>query len=383
MKNMKKSGKNKKSFDYEMQEFQDLQELQELHEYASLNVVAVIFVFSIMVSASVIAWFCIFTLDRFNMLVGIRHSLMLIQSVMVMASVILGTIIAYFASKKFLKPINNLIKATKIIAKGNFKVKVPDTSNIGVIGALLDSFNKMVEELGGIEIFRNDFINNFSHEFKTPIVSIKGFAKQLKQNNLPPERRLEYIDIIIKECERLTDMSSKVLLLTKLENQQIITDKKDYSLDEQIRNCILLLEKQWSRKNIEFNIELAPAVFHGNEEMMSHVWLNLLDNAIKYSPENSEITVNCRESRKINASGSIENMTEVKITDRGIGMDEGTLKNIFEKFYQGDTAHSDHGNGLGLPLVKRIVELCGGRISVQSEKNKGTSFYIYLPEKKQ
>ena len=115
--------------------------------------------------------------------------------------------------------------------------------------------------------------------------------------------------------------------------------------------------------------------------MLSHVWLNLLDNAIKYSREHGEINVSCRETKKINSIGSIENVTEVKITDNGIGMDENTLKHIFEKFYQGDTAHSDHGNGLGLPLVKRIIELCGGRISVQSEKDKGTSFYIYLPGK--
>ena len=349
------------------------QEFHEFHKYASLNIVAVVFVFAIMAAANVLAWFCIVTLDRLDILERFKHSLAVLQSVTFMSSVVIGTVIAYFASKKFLKPLNNLIQATKIIAKGNFEVKLPETSSAGVINELIESFNKMAEELGGIEIFRNDFINNFSHEFKTPIVSIKGFAKQLKQNNLPPERQQEYIDIIIKECERLSAMASKVLLLTKLENQQIITDRKNYSLDEQIRNCILLLEKQWTKKNISFNVELESAVFHGNEEMMSHVWLNLLDNAIKYSRENGEITVSCRESRKAN-------MTEVKITDVGIGMDEATLGHVFEKFYQGDAARSDSGNGLGLPLVRRIVELCGGRISVQSEKAKGTSFYIYLPK---
>ena len=359
-----------------MQEFHE-----EFHRYASLNIITVIFVFAIMLSANILAWFCLFAMDKLNMLARINHSAAFLQSVMFMASVVLGTVIAYFASKKFLKPINNLIKATKIIAKGNFNVRLKETSNPAVIRELVESFNKMAEELGGIEIFRNDFINNFSHEFKTPIVSIKGFAKQLKQDNLTTGQQREYIDIIIKECERLSDMSSKVLLLTKLENQQIITDKKDYYLDEQIRNCILLLEKQWNKKNIIFNVELVPAVFHGNEEMLSHVWLNLLDNAIKYSPEYGEISVSCRESKKTAPGGGFENFTEVKITDKGIGMDEKTLKHIFEKFYQGDAAHSDNGNGLGLPLVKRIIELCGGRISVQSEKNKGTSFYIYLPGK--
>ena len=360
--------------------FENYEEIQEIHEYASINIIAVFFVFFIMASASVIAWFCIVALDRFDIFARFKHSIAVLQSVMFMSSVVIGTIIAYFASKKFLKPINNLIKATKVIAKGNFKIKVPETTNIGVIRELLESFNRMAEELSGIEIFRNDFINNFSHEFKTPIVSIKGFAKQLGGENLSEEKRREYTGIIIKECERLSAMSSKVLLLTKLENQQIITDKQDYSLDEQIRNCILLLEKQWNKKNIEFNVELKPVNFHGNEEMMSHVWLNLIDNAIKYSRENGEISVSCREVKKGNFSGVIESATEVKIIDLGIGMDEETLKHIFEKFYQGDAAHSDSGNGLGLPLVKRIVELCGGRISVQSEKDKGTSFYIYLPQ---
>jgi len=359
----------------------EYQEFRKLHKYVSLNIIAVIMVFAIMASACIISWTTIFIMDRLNMFVRLKQSMMFLQSIMFMSSVVIGTVISYFASKKFLRPINNIIKATKIIAKGNFKVKVPEASNPGVLRELLESFNKMVEELGGIEIFRNDFINNFSHEFKTPIVSIKGFAKQLKKNNLPPEQQQEYIDIIIKECERLSVMSSKVLLLTKLENQQIITDKKDYSLDEQIRNCILLLEKQWEKKNIAFNIELVPTTFYGNEELLSHVWLNLLDNAIKYSHENGEINVSCRPSRKINPAGGIENMTEVRITDCGIGMDENTLKNIFEKFYQGDTAHSDSGNGLGLPLVKRIAVLCGVKISVQSEKGKGTSFYIYLPGK--
>lgn len=375
MKNLKelKESQKCKNIDYE--------EFQKFHKYASLNIITVIFVFAIMLSANILASFCLFAMDKLNVLVRIRDSLAFLQSVIFMASIVWGTLIAYFATKKFLKPINNMIKATKIVAKGDFNVRLPETSNIGVIRELLESFNKMAEELGGIEIFRNDFINNFSHEFKTPIVSIKGFAKQLRQDSLTAEQRTEYIGIIIKECERLSDMSSKVLLLTKLENQQIITGKKDFSLDEQIRNCILLLEKQWNKKNIAFNVELVPSVFYGNEEMTSHVWLNLLDNAIKYSRENGEISVSCREAKKMGPGGSIENVTEVRITDKGIGMDEKTLKHIFEKFYQGDAARSDSGNGLGLPLVKRIVTLCGGRISIQSEKDKGTSFYIYLPGK--
>ncbi len=143
----------------------------------------------------------------------------------------------------------------------------------------------MAQELGGIEMFRENFINSFSHEFKTPIVSIQGFAKQLKKENLSEEKKQEYIDIIISESKRLTNLSSNILMLSKLENQQIITDKTSFSLDEQIRNCILLLEKQWTAKDISFDIDMQEIQYTTNAEMLSQVWVNIIGNAIKFSPE--------------------------------------------------------------------------------------------------
>lgn len=227
----------------------------------------------------------------------------------------------------------------------------------------------MVEELNGIEMFREDFINSFSHEFKTPIVSIQGFAKQLKKDGLSEDKKREYIDIIISESKRLTNLSSNILLLNKFENQQFITDTADFYLDEQIRSCILLLEKQWSKKNIEFDIELEPVLYNGNQEMLSQVWVNILNNSIKFSPQNTTITV--RTSVK-------DNKIRIDICDCGEGMDENTINHIFERFYQGDSAHASEGNGLGLPVVKRIVELCGGTIRVESQKGRGTVFSVFL-----
>ena len=229
----------------------------------------------------------------------------------------------------------------------------------------------MAQELGGIEMFRENFINSFSHEFKTPIVSIQGFAKQLKKENLSEEKKQEYIDIIISESKRLTNLSSNILMLSKLENQQIITDKTSFSLDEQIRDCILLLEKQWTAKDISFDIDMQEIQYTTNAEMLSQVWVNIIGNAIKFSPEGSSIRV------KLFKEGDV---ITAETTDRGIGMDQPTISHIFERFYQGDRAHASEGNGLGLPLVKRIVELCNGNIRVESQYGKGTNFIVTLPE---
>ena len=269
-----------------------------------------------------------------------------------------------------LRPVNDVVQAMHQVSQGDFSVRVSEENARGDMGELVHSFNNMAQELGSIEMFRKDFINNFSHEFKTPIVSIRGFAKQLEREDLTPEQRREYTSIIVSESERLANMSSNILLLTKLENQQIVTDKVEYNLDEQLRNCLLLLEKQWTEKEIELSLNLDEVTYVGNEEMMSHVWVNLLGNAIKFSPQGGVLEMGCvRKDRAI----------EVVIRDHGEGMDEATQKRIFEKFYQGDSAHATEGNGLGLSLVKRIVDLCGGEVRVDSIPGEGTAFTVILP----
>ena len=276
---------------------------------------------------------------------------------------------AGFGGQK-LRPIHRVNDAMKKVSKGDFSIRVDERDTSGEIRELVQSYNHMAEELSGIEMFRTDFINNFSHEFKTPIVSIRGFAKQLERDDLTEEQRREYTRIIVSESERLANMSANVLLLTKLENQQIVTDKQRYRLDEQLRNCILLMEKHWEEKELELRLDLDELEYEGNEEMMSHVWVNLLSNAIKFSPKGGALEVGCMQ---------VQSFIVVRVTDHGEGMDMMTQMRVFEKFYQGDSAHATEGNGLGLSLVKRIVDLCGGKVTVDSAPGEGTTFSVYLP----
>ena len=274
-----------------------------------------------------------------------------------------------FAGQK-IRPVRKVNEAMKKVSRGDFSIRVDVVETVGEIRQLVESYNHMAEELSGIELFRTDFINNFSHEFKTPIVSIRGFARQLERDDLTDAQRREYARIIAAESERLANMSANVLLLTKLENQQIITDRAVFRLDEQIRGCILMLEKQWEDKDLDLRLDLEEISYNGDEEMMSHVWINLLSNAVKFSPEGGALEVSCMR---------VQNFIEVRVTDHGEGMDEETQARVFEKFYQGDSAHAGEGNGLGLSLVKRIVELCGGKVAVFSTPGEGTTFSVYLP----
>ena len=280
------------------------------------------------------------------------------------------TTLAASMGRSKLKPINDLVQAMREVSQGDFSVRVETEDVTGDMGRLVSSFNDMATELGGLELFRKDFINNFSHEFKTPIVSIKGFARQLERDDLTEAQRREYLSIIISESDRLANMSGNVLLLSKLENQNIVTDKTIYRLDEQLRKCILLMEKQWTAKELELDLDMDEVEFKGNEEMVQHVWVNLLGNAIKFSPQGGTLSVHLRRQGR---------RAVVSVRDAGPGMDEATLRRIFEKFYQGDTAHAAEGNGLGLSLVKRIVDLCQGSIAVDSAPGAGSTFTVELP----
>ncbi|MDS0525235.1 HAMP domain-containing histidine kinase [Clostridium sp. SHJSY1] len=342
-----------------------------MNKLRSLNVKLVLAVFIMMICASILSGILLFILVRYNIISTTEKNPLAVLIIGFIVSTIIGTILTFFVGNYVLKPMNELIKATKEIAKGNFNIKVSNLNYERELGELIKNFNIMTNELNNKEMFNKDFINNFSHEFRTPIVSIRGFARQLQKTSLTDDERLEFTDIIIRESERLSNMSSNILILTKLENQEIITEKKFFSLDEQIRNCILLLQMQWEKKNIDFNLELDSVEYFSNEEMLSQIWVNLLNNAIKFSKEHGEINVQCQDE------GS---NIKVKISDNGIGMDDDTIHHIFEKFYQGDLAHKSEGNGLGLSLVKRIVDLCGGKVVVKSQFGKGTEFIIRLPK---
>ncbi len=283
--------------------------------------------------------------------------------------VLLGTTFTAFVSRRALNPIRKVIAATKEVAKGNFDVKV-DIKTIGELEELSESFNKMTEELSGIETLRTDFINNFSHEFKTPIVSIQGFAKLLRDGDPTPAERAEYLDIIISESDRLAALSTNVLKLSRYETIEIVTEKEDFLLDEQIRRAVLLLEPAWSKKKLTVNLDLAETTFNGNRDMVEQIWINLLDNAVKFSAPGGAIDLELTRDN----SGIV-----FSISDEGCGMDDATREQIFDKFYQGDASHGGAGNGLGLPMVRRIATLCGGTVTAESRIGEGSIFTVKLP----
>lgn len=343
----------------------------------SLSVRLIFVVFGIMVLANVLTGASYFYLSQQTDHVPMRLFALVRPPIqLLLLSLVFGMLLLVAFSHILLRPLSQLIDATKKVAKGDFSVRVESTDSRDEMAELVGSFNNMTKELGSNELIKKDFINSFSHEFKTPIVSIRGFAKQLKRDDLTEEQKREYVEIIIQESERLANMSSNVLLLTKLENQKIMTDLTEFMLDEQIRRSILLLEKQWMDKRLEFELDLPSLVIRANEEMLSHVWINIIGNAVKFSHTGGRIAVSCTRTGAL---------MRVVVSDTGIGMDEATKVRIFDQFYQGDAtgslspSHATEGNGLGLPLARRIVELSGGKIVVDSEPGKGTTFTVELP----
>ena len=261
----------------------------------------------------------------------------------------------------------------KKLANGDFTVRVDPAEHGYTSREMVEfeqSFNKAAEELGGTEILRKDFINNFSHEFKTPIVSISGFADLLLEEQLPPEDQKEYLTIIRDESRRLADLATNILTLNRVESQTILTDKACFSLDEQLRQSVLVTQQKWRQKELDFDADLVPAEYTGSEGLLKEVWLNLLDNAAKFSPEGGTVAVNLRKAKSA---------LMVSVTDQGEGMRADTQAHIFEQFYQGDTSHTTQGNGLGLAMVKKVLELHGGSIQVNSAPGQGSCFTVTLP----
>lgn len=284
-------------------------------------------------------------------------------------SIGVGTVLSILFSKRPLKPLREIMDATDRIADGDYNVRI-DLRGPEEFRTLSDKFNHMAEEIGSVELLRSDFVNNFSHEFKTPIVSIRGFAKALKWEDLCEEERNEYLDIIISESERLADLSYNILYLSKLEKQTILTDKHTINVSEQIRQVIALLYEKWSERSIELWFDCGETYLACNEELLKQVWIDLLDNAIKFSPIGGKIEIRIAETA--------DELT-VSILDEGGGMSEETQQHIFDKFYQGDLSHTTTGNGLGLAIVKRIVELHAGQIRAHTIE-KGSAFIIKLPK---
>ena len=280
--------------------------------------------------------------------------------------VLMVTLISF----KLSKPVHQLTVANARVQNGDFDVRLP--ANIpGEMGDMMRSFNAMTESLGQTAYLQKDFISSISHEFKTPIASIRGFAKLLQMPELTEEQRQEYITLIAQESDRLSRLSETLLRLTALEQQTAPASISRFSLTEQLRQVILRLEPNWSAHGIDWQLELDDEVaIESDEALLSHVWINLIQNAIKFSPEGSSIIAS------VESSGG---QAVVRITDHGCGMDEETVKRIFDRFYQADRSRRQEGVGLGLCLVKRILDMLGGQVAVASAPGEGSTFSVTLP----
>lgn len=273
-----------------------------------------------------------------------------------------------------LGPVNRLITGLRRLASGHFDERV-DFGGTTLGRELTDSFNTLASELQNTELLRTDFINSFSHEFKTPIVSIRGFARLLQRPDLPEAQRRAYLDVIVDESTRLSNMATNVLNLTKVENQEILTDVSEFNLSEQLRRCILLLEKDWSRKELAVSADFEEFTIQACEELLKQVWVNLLDNAVKFAPENGSIRVRVFA---LSASPAEKGHLQVDISNNGPAIPAEQQQRIFDKFYQGDTSHAREGTGVGLSIVRKIVQLHNGSITVQSDASE-TTFSVRLP----
>ncbi len=287
-------------------------------------------------------------------------------------SLIIGFLLAYLAGRITLNPLKQIIDKLDSLASGDFKVRLHFDKLIRKhpsFKQMENSFNEAAQELEHTEMLRSDFINNFSHEFKTPIVSIAGFAKLLRKGNLSEKEKEEYLEAIEEESLRLSDMANNVLNLTRVENQTILTNIKEFNLSEQIRGAVLLLEEKWASKNINMDLQFEEYNIKANEELLKQVWINLLDNAIKFSYENDTVTINIDQK---------ETNLIIAITNHGKDIPKESIGRIFNKFYQADESHSSYGNGIGLAVVKKICQLHNGKVSVTSANNV-TTFYVTLP----
>ena len=284
----------------------------------------------------------------------------------------IGFVVVITATTIPLRPVSNLILQMNRLASGDFQARLKFgrlLTSHPALAELTDSFNKMAEELGNTEMLRNDFINNFSHEFKTPIVSVAGFAKVLKRGGLTPEQQAEYLNIIEAESLRLSYMATNVLNLTRIENQSILTNVSRFNLSEQIRSCILLLEHKWAPKELEWKLDFGEHEICGNEELLKQVWINLIDNAVKFSAHGDIVEIRLAQK---------EQEIRVSVINSGPEIPAEAREKIFNKFYQADESHSSEGNGVGLAIVKRVAQLHGGRALVRSQGGI-TEFTVELP----
>ena len=283
-------------------------------------------------------------------------------------SVIIGVTVSIVINIILLRPVVKLSKAMKQVASGDFGIRLSADIQIQEIRDSYESFNLMVQELENTETLQTDFVANVSHEFKTPITAIEGYATLLQGGSDPSQQ--SYVDRILLNTRRLSTLVGNILLLSKVSNHAIPVAKTTYRVDEQIRQAILLLEPRWLERNVEFDVELDEIVWNGPELLMHHVWSNLIGNAVKFGPKDGLVTVKLKQT---------DGRYEFSVTDQGAGVPEEVRQRIFHKFYQLASSHKQEGNGLGLALVKQIVDGCDGSINVENLPEGGCRFVVTLP----
>ena len=333
-----------------------------MRAYYSLIVVIIVLFSGAMVTG------VLFLLDSLG--VSYQLSFITLISIFVVAAVA-GGMMSYFVGRRILAPMLKLSKASAEVARGNFSITVSDSSKLEEVQTTFRNFNAMVKELDSISTLSNDFVANVSHEFKTPLTAIEGYAMLLQDSSLSPQERSEYLDKILLNIHRLTTLVGSILMLSKIESKSISEQYTTFRLDEQLRQAVVALEPEWEEKQISFDVALDEVTFRGCESLLTHVWTNLLGNAIKFSPDGGQVRIRLLDQK---------DCVVVSITDHGCGMSQEVQERIFDKFYQADSSHKAQGNGLGLSLVKRIVELSDGVIEVVSKPGEGSTFRVILPK---
>lgn len=295
-----------------------------------------------------------------------------VLTVALVASVLLAAIVAGATHASIVAPIRRMTERMGELARGNFDVRMPPKGRLEIreVGEFAESFNRAAEELAGTEMMRSGFVSDFSHEFRTPIASIAGFAQLLREPGLTGEERDEYLGIIAEEAQRLSRLSERILMLSRMEASAILPDAGDVDLAEQLRRCLALAQARADEKGVALTADLDECRVRGNADYLSQLWLNLVDNAVKFTPAGGRVDVSLYAG---------DGEAVVWVSDSGPGMDERTREHLFDRFFKGDASHASEGNGLGLALAKRIVELHGGSISATASPASGSTFEVRLP----
>lgn len=269
------------------------------------------------------------------------------------------------------RPVKRITKATEKIMQGDLTVRIaPEHNDAEQFGEIIECINRMTQELSGLETLRTDFVANVSHEMKTPLAAVQNYGKLLQQPGLDEDARMEYAVAVCESARRMDSMMTNILKLNRLENQQIFPKAEEYDLSDQLCQCLLQFENVWETSGIEIETEIEDGVtVEADAQLLSLVWNNLLSNAFKFTPPGGMVFVSL---------STAADHVAVTVRDTGCGMTPETGKHIFEKFYQGDTSHATQGNGLGLALVKRVIDIMQGSIAVESEIGKGTSFTVKI-----